>query len=103
DATTACQRVTQSAYAKLKADWGDDIRIYVIKYRKQANCKRTPFWNDLNTTITFDYSYLDGCASGTSAPYLWDVSDESALKSALAAIAADIKSFANFENAKNVE
>jgi hypothetical protein len=86
----------------LKSDWGENIRIYLIKYRKQPNCRRTPLWQDENTTITLDYSYLDDCASGVIAPYLWDVSNEADLKSALSTIAADIKSFAAYAPARGV-
>ncbi|MDR2107180.1 MAG: glycoside hydrolase [Holosporaceae bacterium] len=32
DPSEACRRVTAEACSKLKADYGDDIRIYVIKY-----------------------------------------------------------------------
>jgi hypothetical protein len=109
DPSLACQRVTQSACAKLKSDWGENIRIYVIKYRKQLSCKRMPFWADTNTTITFDYSYLNSCAgagnvaSTSETPYMYDVENEDDLKSALSVIATNIKSFAGYEAAKNVD
>jgi hypothetical protein len=103
DATTACREATKSAYAKLKSDWGNNIRIYIIKYRKQPNCYQMPFWENTAVTISFDYSYLDNCASGSSAPYIHDVSTEEELKSALAAIVADLKSFAGYSHAKNTQ
>jgi hypothetical protein len=98
DAATACRSVTRSACEKLKADWGKNIRIYLIKYRKQPNYKHSIS----DSTVTLDYSYLDDCASGVIAPYLWDVSSEADLKSALSAIAADIKSFAAYAPARGV-
>jgi hypothetical protein len=60
---------------------GANARIYVIKYR---------------TTAT---TAADDCASGTAAPYLQKVSGEADLKAALAAIANDIKIFANYRDA----
>jgi hypothetical protein len=98
DPSVACQNVTKSACAKLRTDFGLNVRIYVIKYRKQPNYKHPIS----ETTTAFDYSYLDSCASGTAAPYLYDVSDEAGLNNALSAIAANIKTFGGYEGAKNV-
>jgi hypothetical protein len=102
DATAACRNVTRSACEKLKSDWGENIRIYVIKYRRQPNCYQSPLWRSYSTILTLDYSYLDDCASGVIAPYLWDVSTEADLKSALSAIAADIKSFGGYAPVRGI-
>jgi hypothetical protein len=53
--------------------------------------------------VDFDYSYLDSCATGSSHPYLHDVSNESSLETALSEIATDLKSFANYTPAQNVK
>jgi hypothetical protein len=97
DPGAALRLVTSSAYAKLKADWGDNVRIYVIKYRKQDRYKHKITGNEVN----FDYSYLDNSASKPS--YVYDVSNEEGLKTALTTIAADIKSFAGYTPATELE
>ncbi len=81
DATTAVQEVTAAACKKLKDDWSNNLRIYLIKYRAQ----------------TSDYSYLDDCTS-----YIYDVSDESELNTQLKTIAEDIKSWTGRTEARNV-
>ncbi|MCR5225023.1 MAG: hypothetical protein K6C34_02975 [Alphaproteobacteria bacterium] len=96
DATAACQEVTKSACAKLKTDYGDDLRIYVIKYRKQDQYKPYPGANAQD----WDYSYIDDCASGSSRVY--DVGNKADLESTLDAIATDIKTWAGYEEAHNV-
>jgi hypothetical protein len=99
DATTACKQVTLDACAKLKEDWGNNLRIYIIKYRKQTQYinKTTDLPENHN------YDYLDSCASGTGAPYIHDVADEAGLKTALQEIATNIKSWSRYTEAKNVE
>lgn len=97
--TEAVKKVTKDACAKLKSDWGSNIRIYLIKYRKQSRYKHKITQND----VDFDYNYLSDCASGDSAPYMYDVSTQSDLESALSSIASDIKSWAGYSKAKNVE
>jgi hypothetical protein len=114
DATTAARKVTTDACAKLKADYGDDIRIYVIKFRKQEAYKHKV----AGTEVNFDYNYIDACATATA--HLYDVAEdyykkgaesadtttataEANLAKALSDISADIKSWAGFEDAKNVE
>jgi hypothetical protein len=98
DPSVACQNVTVSACAKLKEDFGSNVRIYVIKYRKQPNYKHPIS----GSTIAFDYSYLDSCASGTAAPFLYDVANEEELNDALSAVATDIKTWAGYKPAENV-
>jgi hypothetical protein len=104
NASTACANATKDVCAKLKADWGKNLRMYVIKYRKQTSYK-----NKINgSTASFDYDYLKYCAgagnttSSNSTPYMYDVTTESQLKSALTAIAADIKTFAGYKGVKTV-
>jgi len=96
--TEAVKNVTKDACAKLKSDWGSNLRLYIIKYRKQTQYKHLVTGSNVN----FDYSYLNNCATGTAAPYMYDVSDESGLKTALDTIATDIKNWAGYEEAKNV-
>jgi hypothetical protein len=103
DPNVAVRKVTSDACSKLKTEYGDNVRIYVVKYRKQTKYK-----HKISGTVTdFDdatyYNYLNDCATGTAAPYLHDVSTEAQLKSALDNIAANIKSFAQYQEAKNVE
>jgi hypothetical protein len=87
DATSACRTVTSKACEKLKED-NPNLKIYVVKYKKQDG----------------DYGYIDSCASDDS--YVYNVNTDAAAKEnlakALANIAADIKSSANYEAAKNV-
>jgi hypothetical protein len=103
DPNIACANVTKDACKKLKADYGSNIRIYVVKYRKQANYKH----KISGTTVNHDYAYLNECAgpgnsaSSTSAPYMQEADDEAGLKTALQTIAADIKTFAGRSEAKN--
>ena len=96
--TQAVSNVTKDACAKLKSDWKDNLRIYIVKYRKQEKYKHPVTGSE----TAFDYKYLDECA--TSSDHLYDVSDEDGLKSALQKIADDIKSsgFADYKPAKNV-
>jgi hypothetical protein len=84
DASTACKNVTIDACDKLKKN--GNLRIYVVKYRKQEG----------------DYGYIDKCASGEN--YFYEAADEAELTLKLQAIAADIKSagFAGYQAAKNV-
>ena len=121
DATTAVKRVTVSACEKLKSEWGDNLKIYLIKYRKQIQYKHPVTQKATN----FDYDYLDYCASPRDTDSIYDetvTSSEDAQKNkyiyditaddpseakenldkALAAIAADIKEWAGYEKAKNV-
>jgi hypothetical protein len=121
DATTALKGVTQSACAKLKNAYGSNIRIYLIKYRKQAQYKH-PVTQE---AIDFNYDYLDYCASSRNADSIYDettTSSEEAQKNkyiyditaddlsvakdnldkALAAIAEDIKKWAGYKKSENV-
>ena len=99
DATEGVKNVTKDACKKLKTDFGSNLRIYLIKYRKQTQYKHKL----THEAQDFDYNYLNNCATGTSAPYMYDVSDETGLNSALSAIASDIKNWAGYESAKNVD
>jgi hypothetical protein len=86
DATTACRAVTADACKKLKddcADKGMDLRVYIVKYRKQTQYKNkiTGASND------FDYGYLSDCATENNSTYVKDVADEAGLNTALQEIA----------------
>lgn len=99
DATEAVKKVTQDACTKLKGDWGSNLRIYLIKYRKQTQYKKA--FNQGNAN--FDYSYLNNCASGTSEPYLFEnVTSQSGLNTALQKIYENIKTWAGRTEAKLV-
>lgn len=102
--TEAISKVTAAACQKLKADFGNNLRIYVIKYRKQLKYKSFPIQGISQTNVNHDYSTVDACASGTGTPYIYDISTETDLKNALNAIAENIKKadFANFKDAQNV-
>ncbi|MBO7454148.1 MAG: hypothetical protein J6T91_02070 [Alphaproteobacteria bacterium] len=80
DATAAVKEVTQDACTKLKTEWGDNLRIYLIKYRAQAG----------------DYDYLNDCTS-----YKYDVSTKDDLNNTLSSIATDIKNWAGRTEAMN--
>ncbi len=99
DSTDAVKNVTKLMYSNLQSFVNQRVlRIYLIKYRKQARYKHPV----TGAATDFDYSYLDAIASGTEAPYVYDISSEDELKSALSAIAADIKSWAGYTEARNV-
>ncbi|MDR1334202.1 MAG: hypothetical protein LBJ71_03220, partial [Holosporaceae bacterium] len=102
----ACKLVTTDACNKLKDDWNKDgnenLRIYVIKYRKQTAHYGAYYFNGSNgkiaqATITDNaaaYSYLDACAS--SGSYVYDVANEAGLNDKLQEIATNIKEWANY-------
>jgi hypothetical protein len=73
----------------------------VVKYRKQLKYKSFPFYNTTQSDVSFNYSYIDSLASNSK--YVYDVTTETTLKTALNAIAADVKSWAGYEDAKNVD
>jgi hypothetical protein len=93
----AVAAATVATCAKLKES-GGDIRIYVIKYRKQEKYRSFPFHDSVQENKFHDYSAVNACAS--SGNYLYDVDSPTKLKEALNKIAADIKWFAGFEDAK---
>lgn len=74
------------------------MQIYLIRYRKQDKYKHPVTQTEMN----FDYSYLDNCATGTDEPYIYDISTQEELTSALSDISEDIKEWAGYEEAKNV-
>jgi len=98
DATEAVKEVTKSACAKLKTDYENNLRVYLIKFRKQTQYKHKV----TGATTNFDYSYLNNCATNTSSPYMYDITTEADLKSALDAIYTNISSWATRTEAKNV-
>ena len=122
DATSAVKLVTKDAYTKLKHDWGDNLRVYIIKYRKQTQYKHPV----TQTATDFDYDYLDACASDRDSDAVYDTSvtdsvdasknkyiygitgstsaaAQENLNKALDAIYRDIKKWAEYEEAKNVD
>ncbi len=91
--------VTKEACEKLKKD--NNLRVYLIKYRKQLKYKHPV----TKAETDFDYDYLNDCATGTSTPYMYEnVTDEAGLKNALDEIYSDITSanFAPRTEARNV-
>jgi hypothetical protein len=100
----AIRAVTTEVCKKLKTDYPGNIRIYVIKYKKQAQYKSFPFYEVSTSNSAHDYSSVDSCATSKSEPYLYDVANEEELKAALNKIAENIKGadFANYSKAKNV-
>lgn len=96
DPNNACARVTTAAYAKLKEDYGDNLRVYVIKYNPQTSYIPT----GQKDGVPFDYSYIDACASSEQCVYT--VSNAVELEEVMKKIAADIKTFAGYEKAKVV-
>ena len=99
--TKAAMKVTTDVCSQLKVKYKDDLKIYIIKYRKQNKYKTFPFDGVTHKDLDHDYNYLNECASGTSAPYLYDISTKTELENALTAIAKDIKeNFAKYTDAK---
>ncbi len=96
DAIDAVKKVTRDACTKLKNDWGEDLKVYLIKFRKQNEYLH----KITKTPETFDYSYLNKCA--TDENHIYDVKTEQQLKKALARISSDIKEWANAQEAVNV-
>ncbi|MBO7454757.1 MAG: hypothetical protein J6T91_05285 [Alphaproteobacteria bacterium] len=88
-ASGVAMSITSDACSKLKEDWGEDLRIYVIKYRKQTKYK-------IETGVELDYFYnnLRSCVSYPQQwkePYVYDISTPDELNDALEKIAQDIK------------
>ncbi len=96
--TAAAAEITKAACSKLKSDYGNNLRIYVLKYRKQTQYKSFPMYGISQTNQNHDYSAVDGCA--TSSNYLYDISNETDLKNKLNEIANNIKSWSGYEAAK---
>ena len=93
DIITALKNTTAAVCAKLKTDYGDDLRVYVVKYRKQDKYKPCPVRNLIYLNTNNDYSVIDACATNTGGK-TYDISSEADLKSTLDDIADDIKNFA---------
>ncbi|MBO6056514.1 MAG: hypothetical protein J6P84_06095, partial [Alphaproteobacteria bacterium] len=56
DIITALKNTTAAVCAKLKTDYGDDLRVYVVKYRKQDKYKPCPVRNLIYLNTNHDYS-----------------------------------------------
>ena len=78
----------------MKAEYGSNLRIYLIEYRKQSQYKTFP----AGATKAHSYKTIEDCAYTT-----YTADSETALKSKLDTIATDIKSWAGYTEAKNVE
>ena len=93
EAVIGLKKATAEVCAKLKTDYGNDLRVYVVKYRKQAKYKTFPVYNVSQSDIDHDYSVVDACATNTGGK-TYDISSEADLKTTLDNIADDIKNFA---------
>lgn len=78
--------LTTKACTKLKQVYGDNIKIHIIKYRKDSG----------------NYSYLDDCAVSTGRK-VYDISNQADLKVKLDEIATELKTWAGRTEAKNVD
>ena len=101
--TNAVSDVTAAACTKLKNTYGNNLRIYVVKYKAQEKYNSFPYKDKASTATDHDYTTVDNCASSSS--YLYSASTPDELNEALNAIATDIKSasFGNWQEAQNVE
>ncbi|MBR1734653.1 MAG: hypothetical protein IJ730_04300 [Alphaproteobacteria bacterium] len=99
--TAGVKNLTTAACTKLRTTYGSDVRIYVIKYRRQTSSTHFPIYSRSVTYDTSDYSNIDNCAT-LSGGKTYFVSSESTLKSTLNTIANELKTWANYEKAKNV-
>lgn len=94
DASNAAKNATVAACKKLKKDFGENLRIYLIKYRKQTEYKHKV----TSASTSYKYDYLDDCAT-----YEYDITSEDDLKTTMKTIAADIRTFAEYKEAANVK
>lgn len=93
------KKITLNFCSKLKNTWGNNLRIYLIKFRKQNKCRD----ESTNMEKNFDYSYLNNCATEDTNQYVKDnILNQSELEEALRVIACDIKSWAEYTEAKNI-
>ena len=111
---TVLKKLTTDACTKLKAA---GARVYVLKYRKQDKWKaflRNETSAHSSQAITHSYTEIDACAT-SSGGKVYDIgtaaddtasngtsANTTALKETLDAIAADIKDWAGYEDARNV-
>ena len=93
------QKSTLDACTKLKNNWGNDLRIYLIKFKKQNKYQS----KNSETEVNFDYSYLNNCATENTDQYVYDnIFNQAELEEALRKIAHDIKLWARYTGAKDV-
>ena len=93
------KKATLDACMKLKSDWGNNLRIYLLKFRKQNRCLD----QITKTEVTFDYSYLNNCATEDTHQYVKDnIGNQAGLEKALREVAHDIKSWAEYTEAKSI-
>ena len=74
-----------------------NVKIYIIKYRKQTQYKTIEFYSGGGVSINWNYDYLDSCASGND--YIYDCNSEDELNEAMQKIAKRIKNEANYDEA----
>ena len=89
DPVFALRKATAAVCAKLKTDYGSNLRVYVIKYRRQTQYKNYITSENENHS----YTDIDKCATDTNGAS-YEVDNEADLNSTLNTIANNIKSFA---------
>ena len=82
-------RVTNDACEKLKTDYKDVSRIYVVKFRPQTDTQKI--------SGESSYSLIGKCASRDNL--IFEAKTEKELQEALQKIADDIKEFADYQPA----
>ncbi|MBQ7673807.1 MAG: hypothetical protein IJT36_04705 [Alphaproteobacteria bacterium] len=95
----AVSDLTAAACTKLKTTYGNNLRIYLIKYRAQSAYSTFPYYDRNPIATSHNYSIVDACAT---PGYVYSASDQDTLKNKLDEIAADIKNWVGYEDAKNV-
>ena len=99
DSNAGLKQLTKDACSKLKSDHGtSNVRIYIVKFREQTTHTEGTRNGEGMTSVSEDndYSYLNECT-----PYIYSAT-ESNLKDKLNTIAADIKSWAGYQNERNM-
>jgi hypothetical protein len=86
---TAVKNVTADACAKLKG--AADTVVYVVKYKVS------------DAELGDSKDAIENCLSNKSSPYLQSASSEEELSAALRLIAANIKTFSDYENSEMTE
>ncbi len=99
DMSVLGQKSTLDVCTKLKNNWENDLRIYLIKFKQQNKYQS----QNSGTEVNFDYSYLNNCATENTDQYVYDnIFNQAELEEALRRIAYDIKLWAGYTEAKNV-
>ena len=93
--TQAAAKATADICSKLKQEHGDNLRIYVIEYRKQLGYKTFSGGETRNFVTDHAYKTIEDCAD-----YWYEINSEEDLKDRLGKIASDIKDFAGYTDAR---